>query len=274
MASHSPPRQHLLQGGVEGRGGVGDAGGGAAVHGVGGGLPTPRHEYGIHGNFFFTLAAIKLLCSWWAWRVGTLGGMVLMGVLCLAQHLLLTAGGVGPWTLGAAPRDSLLSANREWFVSLPSYAALYFTGVAVGARVCDRSKRATVPVFLWCVAGVSAASLALLHLYVAPASRRLGNPAFVAFSILYASLTLAIFSLLEVWLPRWLPGVPPTPRVLQAINQRPLLCFLLSNLATGLVNKSMNTLVVPPPWDVFMVLGHTYGVLAVVYFLFKADSGG
>lgn len=231
-------------------------------------------EYGVHGNFFFTLAAIKLLCSWWAWRVGTLGGMTLLGVLCLAQHLLLTVGGLGAWTLGPTPRDSFISANREWFVSMPSYVALYFTGAALGARVCDRTKRATVPHFLWCVVVVSVASLALLHFYVDPASRRLGNAAFMAFSVVYATVTLAIFSLLDVWVPKWLPGVPSPPGILQAINQRPLLCFVLSNLTTGLINKSMNTLLVPPPWDLCMVLGYTYGVVAVLYFLFKTDCGG
>ena len=155
-------------------------------------------EYGVHGNFFFTLAVLKvriqtsyvlvsllvlcvlwwwfasllsfssfsfqwkkiinsptnkinslcsftspdaplqLTCSWWAWRLGTVGNLALMLALCLGHHLLLTAGGVGPWTLGTAPRDSFLYANREWFVSMPSYAALYFTGAGIGTYVCDR----------------------------------------------------------------------------------------------------------------------------------------
>ncbi|XP_045125014.1 uncharacterized protein At4g17910-like [Portunus trituberculatus] len=228
-------------------------------------------EYGVHGNFFFTLAALKLTCSWWAWRLGTIGNLVLMLALCLGHHLLLTVGGVGAWTLGPAPRDSFLSANREWFVSMPSYAALYFTGAGIGTYVCDRSKRATVPHFLWTVVVASAVSLALLHFYVDPASRRLGNAAFVAFSILYSTLTLAIFSLLDIWIPKLLPGVSSIPRILQAINQRPLLNFLLSNLATGLINKSINTLTVSPPWDFCVVLGYTWSVIAVVYFLLKGD---
>ncbi|XP_063846101.1 uncharacterized protein LOC135091961 [Scylla paramamosain] len=231
-------------------------------------------EYGVHGNFFFTLAALKLTCSWWAWRLGTAGNLALMLALCLVHHLLLTVGGVEGWTLGSVPRDSFLNANREWFVSMPSYAALYFTGAGVGAYVRDRSKRATVPHFLWAVVVASAVSLALLHFYVDPASRRLGNAAFVAFSILYATLTLAIFSLLDIWIPKLLPGVSSTPRILQAINQRPLLNFLLSNLATGVINKSVNTLTVSPPWDFTVVLGYTFCVTAVVYFLFKGDCEG
>uniref|UniRef100_A0A0N7ZA53 Phosphatidylinositol-glycan biosynthesis class W protein n=1 Tax=Scylla olivacea TaxID=85551 RepID=A0A0N7ZA53_SCYOL len=231
-------------------------------------------EYGVHGNFFFTLAALKLTCSWWAWRLGTAGNLALMLALCLVHHLLLTVGGVEGWTLGPVPRDSFLNANREWFVSMPSYAALYFTGAGIGAYVRDRSKRATVPHFLWAVVVASAVSLALLHFYVDPASRRLGNAAFVAFSILYASLTLAIFSLLDIWIPKLLPGVSSTPRILQAINQRPLLNFLLSNLATGVINKSVNTLTVLPPWDFTVVLGYTICVTAVVYFLFKGDCEG
>lgn len=47
----------------------------------------------------------------------------------------------------------------------------------------NRSKRARVPLFLWGVVVVSAVSLALLHTYVQPSSRRLGNAAFVAFSV-------------------------------------------------------------------------------------------
>lgn len=233
-------------------------------------------EYGVHGNFFFTLAAIKLTCSWWAWRVGRLSAMILLLVLTYAHHLLLTVGGVGAWTLGPAPRDTLVSANREWLVSLPSYVALYLFGAALGALVCDsdRSKRARVPLFLWCVVAVSAVSLALLHTYVDPPSRRLGNAAFVAFSVLYATITLAIFSLCDLWLPKWLPGTPSTPALFTAINRRPLLSFLLSNLTTGLVNKSINTLDVQHPWDFCVVLTHTFGVLAVVYFLYKGDGEG
>lgn len=230
-------------------------------------------EYGVHGNFFFTLAALKLTCSWWAWRLGTSGNLALMLALCLGHHLLLTAG-VREWTLGSAPRDSFLSANREWFVSMPSYAALYFTGAGIGAFVRDRSKRATVPHFLWTVVVTSVVSLALLHFHVDPASRRLGNAAFVAFSIVYSTLTLAIFSLMDIWIPKLLPGIPSTPRILQAINQRPLLNFLLSNLATGTINKSINTLTVSTPADFCVVLGYTWCVLAVVYFLLMGDSRG
>ena len=40
-----------------------------------------------------------------------------------------------------------------------------------------------MPHFLWGVVVVSATSLALLHFYVEPASRRLGNAAFVAFTV-------------------------------------------------------------------------------------------
>lgn len=230
-------------------------------------------EYGVHGNFFFTLAALKLTCSWWAWRLGTSGNLALMLALCLGHHLLLTAG-LREWTLGSAPRDSFLSANREWFVSMPSYAALYFTGAGIGAFVRDRNKRATVPHFLWAVVVASVVSLALLHVYVDPASRRLGNAAFVAFSIVYSTLTLAIFSLMDIWIPKLLPGIPSTPRILQAINQRPLLNFLLSNLATGTINKSINTLTVSTPVDFCVVLGYTWCVLAVVYFLLMGDLRG
>lgn len=79
----------------------------------------------------------QLICSWWSWRVGRLGAAVVVVTLCLALHLMLTVGGAGAWTLGPAPRDTLLNANREWMVSLPCYVALYFTGAALGAYVCD-----------------------------------------------------------------------------------------------------------------------------------------
>lgn len=58
--------------------------------------------------------------------------------LCVCHHLCLTVGGGEALVMDPAPRDTLVMANREWFVSMPGYLASYFMGVALGSHVFSR----------------------------------------------------------------------------------------------------------------------------------------
>ncbi|XP_042872776.1 GPI-anchored wall transfer protein 1-like [Penaeus japonicus] len=225
-------------------------------------------EYGVHGNFFFTLAFIKATCSWWVYHLTWSSGTILATLLCLCHHILLTAGNLGSWTLSNAPRDNLLTANREWIVSMPGYMAVYFFGTAIGNYIFKRreeGKKLTAPFLV--IAAVFSISLVVLGRCVDLPSRRLGNPTFVTFVMTYTSIGFASFSLIEETLSPVL-CVPPT---LAAINRRPLTFFLLTNLTTGLINKCINTLNVEYPYDVCIISCNVVGVLSVVYSLYCWD---
>ncbi|KAG7176492.1 GPI-anchored wall transfer protein 1-like [Homarus americanus] len=139
-------------------------------------------EYGVHANFFFTLAFIKFTCSWWVCHLKCLGSAMVALFLCLCHHLYLTVGNGGPWTLSDIPRDTLLLANREWLVSMPGYVALYFLGASLGAFVFNRSGNTKLTRPLIVITLLCGGCLAGLHHYVDLPSRRLGNPTFAGFS--------------------------------------------------------------------------------------------
>lgn len=225
-------------------------------------------EYGVHGNFFFTLAFTKAACSWWVYRLTWSSGTLLAILVCFCHHILLTAGHIGSWTLSNAPRDNLLTANREWIVSMPGYMAIYFFGAAMGNYIFRRRNEGKkLSTSFLVITAIFSISVVVLGHYVDLPSRRLGNPTFVTFVMTYTSIGFASFSLIEETLSPVL-CVPPT---LASINRRPLSFFLLTNVTTGLINKSINTLTVEYPYDVCIISCNIVAVLSVVYVLYCWD---
>lgn len=92
-------------------------------------------EYGVHWNFFITLAAVKLFASMITSTISSKYSLF-SGAWILGMHeYIMTTKGLGQWVLGDAPRDDFFSANREGLVSIPGYVGLYFIGVAIGRLI-------------------------------------------------------------------------------------------------------------------------------------------
>uniref|UniRef100_A0A6V7MAH6 Phosphatidylinositol-glycan biosynthesis class W protein n=1 Tax=Bracon brevicornis TaxID=1563983 RepID=A0A6V7MAH6_9HYME len=89
-------------------------------------------EYGIHWNFFITLAFIKIFTSTIATAISSkyagLTGLWIIGM----HEYALSANGIKEWVLGNSPRDDFVSANREGLISVPGYVGLYLIGIALG----------------------------------------------------------------------------------------------------------------------------------------------
>ncbi|KAI4519372.1 hypothetical protein K525DRAFT_287283 [Schizophyllum commune Loenen D] len=105
------------------------------------GTEYPEHvtEYGVHWNFFITLAVVPVLqvllhpviargasVSWLAVLVG------------MAQQALLTVGGLDRYVL-YAPRNTLISQNKEGIVSLLGYLSIHLLGLATGTLILPPS---------------------------------------------------------------------------------------------------------------------------------------
>ncbi|GAA5934544.1 hypothetical protein JCM3775_000384 [Rhodotorula graminis] len=106
------------------------------------GVDYPEHvtEYGVHWNFFFTLAllpvfgeAVARVAVARAWDVHAAG----LGVAFL-HEVLLRMTGLQRWAL-EAPRTSLVSQNKEGLTSFPGYLAIYLVGLATGLYVLPPS---------------------------------------------------------------------------------------------------------------------------------------
>lgn len=101
-------------------------------------------EYGIHWNFFITLAFVKLFTSSITSTINSRYSL-LSGLWILGMHeYILSTKGLKEWVLSNRPRNDFVSANREGVVSVPGYVGLYLIGVAIGRLIHSTYKNAHV----------------------------------------------------------------------------------------------------------------------------------
>lgn len=221
------------------------------------GLEYQEHvsEYGVHWNFFFTLAMLSPLSAMMPSRWET------PVVLLSLYQLSLTKGGLQQYVEGGQRKcihmESRLcdtfAANREGILGVVGYLALFlaselFGHYCVWKRAAKRKDRlAIAAVGLWL-------TYAMLIWMDIPASRRTTNATFCVWTLAQSISMLALLSVTNVR-----NEVPP---IFNAVNQHGLLVFVVANLLTGLVNISMNTLEASDP------------VALLVVFLYLCAVGG
>ena len=89
-------------------------------------------EYGVHWNFFFTLAVVNFASQ--ATLLRRIAPWQLSTSILIAYHLLLKLG-LESWIMGPSERSGLLVANREGVFSLFGYIAIYFAASQLGGEV-------------------------------------------------------------------------------------------------------------------------------------------
>ncbi|XP_062215474.1 uncharacterized protein At4g17910 isoform X1 [Phragmites australis] len=195
-------------------------------------------EYGVHWNFFFTLAAISILTSIFRIHPKHCG---LVGLLILAGYQIWLSFGLNEYLISDERSADIISQNKEGIYSILGYWGMFLIGVSLGYYLfVDTSskgkRRNTQVVKIWVLAASFWFLAIILDGYIERVSRRMCNFAYVMlvfaqnFQVL-SILTLAGFVSYEKNL------------VLEdAFNQNMLGSFLLANILTGLVNLSVDTL--------------------------------
>jgi len=190
-------------------------------------------EYGVHWNFFFTMAAVSLLQRLSCispHQTAPAAGILLLGYET-ALHL-----GLQEWILHA-PRDNLVSQNKEGIASCMGYLVILLVGSALGSHIQQRGGMQQLRLILgvslvsWLLWGVGEA--ALEH-----TSRRMVNATYVFWTIAFNTLLLFVFGCLSLFVSQ----EAQTRSIAQSINSQGLLCFLAGNVATGAVNVTIRTL--------------------------------
>nr|XP_060613015.1 phosphatidylinositol-glycan biosynthesis class W protein [Anolis sagrei ordinatus]XP_060613016.1 phosphatidylinositol-glycan biosynthesis class W protein [Anolis sagrei ordinatus] len=233
-------------------------------------------EYGVHWNFFFTLAAVRMGASLLlavfpvhkSWIVAAALAVVYESLL----HLLRLKAFILHGGDGNDSRDGFLNANREGVFSVVGYLAIYMASVQVGLYLLK--KRSTVRE--WC--GVIRVLLSFfcllficLHItqtHIDAVSRRMANLSFCIWVVAYALLLFSCFLAADLVLVfakllvegadvpgSWNlanltpkkhdsvePRSPKTVCMVSAVNRNQLLYFLLANVLTGLVNMLVDTI--------------------------------
>ncbi|KAI9815816.1 MAG: Glucosaminyl phosphatidylinositol (GlcN-PI) nositol acylation protein [Thelocarpon impressellum] len=262
------------------------------------GLDYAEHvtEYGVHWNFFFTLAllppSVALFQSFF-FVIPSYGVLALL--LGAAYQVALESTGLKAYVL-VAPRTDLLSQNREGVFSFAGYLAIFLAGQATGMSVLPRAPRAP-RAQRQKSGGLSRAkafyashSTALTLLFqsatwtalfyatrsprygAVPVSRRLANLSYVLWVAAFNTAQLLCFHLVHALA---LPVAPPsaederrwhdatTSPLLRAFNRNGLALFLLANLLTGAVNLGAHTLEAGKLEAMGLLVGYA-GVLAAV----------
>ncbi|NXG16225.1 PIGW protein, partial [Grallaria varia] len=239
-------------------------------------------EYGVHWNFFFTLALVRVTASLLLAIFPKNKSWILALTVAVLYQLILNTTPLKTFLLhgssGRGSRDGFLDANREGLLSLFGYLAIYLGSVQVGLWLLRR--RSSVRGWLGALGGLARAVLVLLvslhvsQAHVDPVSRRMANLSYclwvtahclMLFGLFMATDLVLVFTKLLVKgssVPCcWNVVQPPNsskipteavpvgredkvpPRCLiSAINKNQLLFFLLANIMTGAVNILVDTI--------------------------------
>jgi glucosaminylphosphatidylinositol acyltransferase len=243
------------------------------------GLDYPEHvsEYGVHWNFFFTLASVMPIATLLS-RFQSSPSWIVPSILLIVYQYMLSMEGLQQW-VEDSPRVcpstmqevfgnvktlniicNLWYANREGIFGCVSYAALYLFSEwwafslywHASLNLPDLSTN-TVAI-LWHGTGklwLSVAALfslwQCLESFGFHVSRRSTNAIFCAW-VLFVNVLLmvAIFSVIVFFsvIKLFNTSYLEPPPVLAAVNRNGLSTFIIANLLTGLVNLSINTLAV------------------------------
>jgi len=159
-------------------------------------------EYGIHWNFFFTLAFLNLFSTiLQTMRFDPLFGAFFFSIL----HQTMLKMGLQIWTLEAERKD-LISMNKEGIVSCLGYLSLFLFGVSFG-RLISSMQRVKMNVRskglwkMWALDFVLWIFSFASETFIDPPSRRLVNLTYISFVLSYNLFLLLLLLTLDLIFP-------------------------------------------------------------------------
>ncbi|KIW34825.1 uncharacterized protein PV07_01577 [Cladophialophora immunda] len=265
------------------------------------GLDYAEHvtEYGVHWNFFFTLALLPPFVE----ISDSLTRRVFKSyetfalTLAVIYELVLNNTDLLSYILISPRGPGLLSKNREGVFSFTGYLAIFLAGRGAGmlvvrfnepvpkvakqssAREVARRERQLVLRGLFVKSLIYASLYWLttsLYTFNLTVSRRLANLPYVLWVVAFNNAQLFLFGVVEGCGPTFSYEAEDrdrvrsaTSRVLAVYNSNGLVLFLIANLLTGLVNLSFNTLDMPPLQAMGLLAGYAVVVTGVALGLDK-----
>lgn len=197
-------------------------------------------EYGVHWNFFFTLAVSKVISSVILFFCSPNYSLIL-SLLVIILHEIQLFYGLETWVFSNTIRDSIINANREGISSCLGYIALYLVAVHFKYVLLDKKViKSHVLSKLLLGAGISWILTSVVNEY-RPISRTLANFGYWSYLTLILLTVLTVLYFFEVLLEDQKYFLT-LPTILSDIHHNGLLYFLCANLLTGAVNLSMQTL--------------------------------
>ena len=201
-------------------------------------------EYGTHWNFFFTLASLMILTS----LLPVTKYSLPLGVTLLVSYEYFLTGLNGSNYILDAPRVDLLSSNREGILGALGFMGIYCCTVSIGSRyvwqvytIEKKRRHLNVVRELFALSAALWVTYVFCDRFVSSASRRMVNLTYAMWILAQNVFMLGLFASVQHLLSLTRSGVPKSPTI-EGLSRNTLSVFLISNLATGLVNLSMNTI--------------------------------
>ncbi|XP_069127185.1 phosphatidylinositol-glycan biosynthesis class W protein-like [Argopecten irradians] len=215
-------------------------------------------EYGVHWNFFITLTVLKIMSTlFYIYVPEFLWSLCALAVVVGYQYSL-DYGSLKDYILlgedGQGGRDGIVNANREGIFSCLGYFALYVFGTEIGKMIFSYERwtlsaqrtllivMTVMSMFFWVLYSISAVA------YGEPVSRRFANLTYVLWILALSTQTMSVLLLVDLTVEylRISLGMTieilPAKGLLNAINYNGLFYFLLSNVLTGFMNITMETI--------------------------------
>ncbi|KAK2828788.1 hypothetical protein Q5P01_019822 [Channa striata] len=253
-------------------------------------------EYGVHWNFFFTLAIVRVVASLLLLVLPVSQSVVFALLICGIYQFSLETSGLKDFIIHNNDREKdFLHANKEGIFSVVGYVAIYLTGIQVGLYVMQpRSHvRAWLKALLNLLLGsfVLYAALYVCQTLVEPVSRRLANLPFCLWSVAQSLLFISCLGISDMILlfSKRTSGCHFVPSswdlhkkqsssdkntveierhcLVQAVSRNQLLFFVLANVMTGLINSTVDTLSCSSLFSVCTLLLYMFMNCIVIYVL-------
>jgi glucosaminylphosphatidylinositol acyltransferase len=210
-------------------------------------------EYGVHWNFFMTLAFLKIINLFVLPFISTCCLSIIATILVVIYEFALNFG-LAEWIMSDAPRDTLFSANREGILSLIGYEAIFLYTLSMKSRLSFFMKKNHLLNSIFLLTVTSTLSIALFLLtfiisYIFGVSRRLANAGYVYWVLSISSYLLFMSIMIENFLTVLLHKIGrlgefnKVSLIIDSVNDNLLFFFLFANIVTGIINMCMYTLV-------------------------------
>lgn len=254
-------------------------------------------EYGVHWNFFFTLAIVRVVASSLLVIIPVNYSWVFGLMISIFYQFTLETSGLKAFLMHNNDRDKdLIHANKEGIFSVMGYVAIYMSGVQVGLHVMQ--PQSAVSEWLRSLSkfligsSVLYGSLYLCQEFIEPVSRRMANLPFCLWSVAQSLLIMFLIGIADLVLlfskrtsgcrnipSSWDFCKPKSDRsdqnsdatermcLIQAVNRNQLLFFMLANVLTGITNSAIDTLSCSNLLSVCVLLLYMFVNCSLIYAL-------
>lgn len=254
-------------------------------------------EYGVHWNFFITLAVTKILGTVIEGFMKTADQIKYAALGIMVVHETILQLGLSNYIMDdSVARDNLINANREGIFSAPGYVSLYLASIYIGTLLkSDGQELLKVKDVIHKTGKMVILSLCCWKMiYVCNGmfgvSRRSANMGYNFWVLAIGCSMVTLFMLTEIYIyyanfnrPSWQTQmesnnksqldepefhVPYVPLILQAINYNGLAFFLIANLFTGIVNVCFQTMLLGTPASLVIITYYIFLLNVIMVFLF------